>query len=116
MITLRASFKLSVDVKPETAPVTPSPKKKFDDPGEHESPVSPVQATPYAALRPPEEAPPDEIRVNPADDDVYTAYTGHASHESTPFPQDYVPPTRGSHYMDDNTIVKERKANAVDVD
>uniref|UniRef100_A0A7S3L177 Uncharacterized protein n=1 Tax=Amphora coffeiformis TaxID=265554 RepID=A0A7S3L177_9STRA len=120
MITLRASFKLSVDAKPETAPVSASPKKKSDeDRGlkEHGSPASPVQATPYAAVHPPEEAPPGEIRVNPNDDDVYTSYTGHVSTESTPFPREYVPPlTRGTHYMDDNTVVREKKASAVDVD
>lgn len=120
MITLRASYKLSRDAKPETTPIARSPKKTKQPeeergPSGHGSPVSPVQATPYATVHPPEEAPPGEIRTNNADDDVFTVFTGN--NDSAPFTQeDYVPPTRGTHYMDDNTIVREKKVNAIDVD
>ena len=122
MITLRASFKLTDDMTPNTVPISQNAGRDKNgtsehDPSAHGSPSSPVQATPYATVHPPEEAPPGEIRVENQEDDVYTAYTGHVSNESVPLQREYVPMnTRGTHYMDDNTVVREKKANAIDVD
>lgn len=119
MITLRASFKLSIDCTPESF-VQPKDRSKnrggnneFREPSQRDSSERPVHATPYdsAYHSPREENPTGEARADDShkdgSDTVYTAPNETA--EST-----Y--PTKGSHNRDDDTVTREKKANAVDID
>ena len=79
----------------------------------------PVHATPYGSPRPQsprKEAPVGEIHVDDSmNDDVYTAFTP-ISNESIPQQREYR--RRGSrrNRPDDDTVTREKKANAIDVD
>lgn len=104
MITLRASFKLTKDYIPSDSDQLRSSRHEDDkaawETSQHSSPERP-------------EVPPGEVQVDDSfNDDVYTAYT--APSETPPPGKTY--PTRGTHYRDDDTVTREKKANAVDVD
>lgn len=122
MISLRASYKLTIENGSRPlANQTYAGKEKQEgnserDPVGQGSPEHPVHATPYGTVNPPpEEAPPGEIRVdNTMDDEVFTTFTGHVSNESVPFKREYT--RRGTRYQDDDTITREKKATAIDVD
>ena len=118
MITLRASFKLSIDCTPKPF-VKPNDRSnrggddEYRESSQRGSPERPVHATPYdsAYHSPPEEAPPDQVHVDDSqNDDVYTAYTA----PNEPVGSTY--PTRGTHYRDDDTVTREKIANAIDID
>lgn len=110
MITLRASFKLTTDNNSPDPAVKANRSSRHQygneplETSQHGSPDRTLHATPL---------PPEEVHVDDAmNDDVYTAHT--APNET--FAPGETIPTRGTHYLDDDTVTRQRKDNAIDVD
>lgn len=126
MITLRASYKLSIEppIVTRTYPRRDSMLERHEvsersGTGRGTS-ERPVHTTPYGTAPPPQppEAPVGEVRVDPnMDDEVFTAFTP-VSNESDPLEREYTRSgsRRRRRRDDDDTITREKKANAMDVD
>lgn len=102
MITLRASYKLTIE-EPRAPVVTTKKANRESEADEadendndrgydaslgHGTRESPVQATPY---RTEPETPPSVVQVDENADEVFTAFTGNFTNESDPMGRPYTP-------------------------
>jgi hypothetical protein len=111
MITLRASYKVTVVKKKEPVVTRKHASKKriYDEPdlsSAGSTRDAPVRATPYKTASAPPEAPKDD--EDESEDEVYSLPPGIPEDTDTFGNVDY--------FNDDNTVTREKKKAAVDLD